>query len=93
MQYRRSGYTQLAGCFPAAVQPDRIFILLEREGETHSFEAFPILEAQAESLADGMDGARGFSLTLPEGLAGEYAVSVVADGVRYSAGTATWAED
>lgn len=93
VQYGRSGYTQLAGCFPAAVQPDRIFILLEREGETHSFEAFPILEAQAESLAGGMDGARGFSLTLPEDLAGEYAVSVVADGVRYSAGTATWAED
>ena len=47
------------------------------------------MEEQAEALADGMAAPRGFSLTLPERLSGEYELTVLADGVRYDAGTIT----
>lgn len=86
-QYGRSGYTQLAGCFDADVQARHIYVLLLRDGESHCFEAFPILEERADSLAETMVSPRGFSLTLPEGLSGEYEAAVLADGVRYDAGT------
>lgn len=86
-QYGRSGYTQLAGCFDADVQARHIYVLLLRDGESHCFEAFPILEERADSLAETMVSPRGFSLTLPEGLSGEYEAAVLADGVRYAAGT------
>ncbi len=85
-QYGRNGYTQLAGCFDAESQPDAIHVLLTREGESHAFEAFPILEEQAVPLAAGMAAPRGFSLTLPQGLAAEYHAAVIADGMHYAAG-------
>lgn len=91
-QYARGGYTQLAGCFEAATQPERILVLLRQGDAAHCYDAFPILEEQAEALADGMAAPRGFSLTLPEGLSGEYEITVLADGVRYDAGTITLAD-
>lgn len=91
-QYGRGGYTQLAGCFDAAAQPERVLVLLSQGDAAHCYEAFPILEERAEALADGIAAPRGFSLTLPEGLSGEYEVTVLADGVRYDAGTITLAD-
>ena len=85
-QYGRSGYTQLAGCFDAAAQPERIYVLLAQGGELHCFEAFPILEERAESLAGDMASPRGFSLTLPDTLSGEYEAAILANGMRYDAG-------
>ena len=82
----RSGYTQLAGCFDAAAQPERIYVLLAQGGELHCFEAFPILEERAESLAGDMASPRGFSLTLPDTLSGEYEAAILANGMRYDAG-------
>ncbi len=82
--FTSGGYVKVQGCFDAALQPERIFLTLEKEGESRSYEAFPILEEQAEKLADGMENPRGFSLTLPGGLSGEYALTLNADGVLYT---------
>ena len=61
-------------------------MLLAQGGALHCFEAFPILEERAESLAGDMASPRGFSLTLPDTLSGEYEAAILADGMRYDAG-------
>ena len=84
---------KVQGCFDAAVQPQRIFLTLEKEGESRSYEAFPILEEQAQKLTGGMESPRGFSLTLPEGLSGEYALTLHVDGISYALAPLTVAEE
>lgn len=91
--FKSGGYMKVQGCFDAAVQPQRIFLTLEKEGESRSYEAFPILEEQAQKLTGGMDSPRGFSLTLPEGLSGEYALTLHADGISYALAPLTVAEE
>ena len=62
-------------------------MLLAQGGALHCFEAFPILEERAEPLAEDMASPRGFSLTLPDTLSGEYEAAILANGMRYDAGT------
>jgi hypothetical protein len=73
---------QICGVFPADTLPGdgRVYLLLEREGETVCLEAFPICE---KSLFP--EGESGFSAYLsPElELSGRYRMTVVAGGTVY----------
>jgi len=70
----------------------RVYILLEQNGESQVFEAFPIYEKElmAEKKPDAKNEAQnGFSAILErtDALAGTYQVSIIAGGQKYQAGS------
>lgn len=81
--FSRNGYTVICGAFAGEYSPDAERILLKAGDSV--YEAFPILDEQAEYLAD--DGfIHGFCLTLPEGCAAETFTLIIenAEGYRES---------
>lgn len=83
----RSGHTQIFGCFDGE-NTAPIYIMLSGDDE-HCFEAFPILEEDAYTMATDYVAAAGFSLTLPHGIAGEYSIMLVCGDVHVYMGKIT----
>lgn len=78
MGRQRSGYTQLYGCYDGAFEGAIYLEVTDENGVTGVFEAFPVLDAQAQEAASSVASPQGFVLTLPEGMTGWSQVRVYA---------------
>ncbi len=70
MGRQRSGYTQLYGCYDGAFEGAIYLEVTDENGVTGVFEAFPVLDEQAQEAASSMASPQGFVLTLPAGMTG-----------------------
>ena len=79
---KRNGTAVICGSFNASrydAATDRILLITD---SGVCYEAFPILEEDASSLADAYVDTCGFSLTLPEGISGEIAVKLALESAE-----------
>ena len=84
LHLEKQGYLRLFGALPELPGDGRVYLQLEQEGATLTFEAFPIYEAELL----GGDGTRGFSAFLPKDpdLSGEYRVTVITCNTVFQCG-------
>jgi len=76
--HKQNGYLRLYGCYDGSYMGEELYVLLQNGETSHCFKAFPILEENAEALAETMAAPQGFSLTLPEEFSGNWELSVLA---------------
>ena len=78
----------------AEIENGRVYVRLENESDTYTFEAFPIyekelIEKRGEKLPDDITGNVGFSAILSNdyGLSGKYDLYIICGGKSYKAGS------
>lgn len=85
VRLEKRGYLRLYGALPELPGDGRVYLQLEQNGETMTFEAFPIYEADLL----GGNGTSGFSAFFPNdlGLSGDCRVTVITGNTVFQCGT------